>query len=270
MSQAESIPLALDFFTDTAHTRMAWLGMAGLVVNVHGLTVLIDPLLSVVEQEGRSVSEAGFALDRPLPITAGEVPRAGLVCYTHGDDDHIGRLTARTLAERLDCRFLAPPPVARVLAALGISSDRILTARDFDTLMVGALEVTITPALHDWQAENPWQRGDCCGYLLRAPEGSIWHPGDTRLIDELFTFKDVDVLLYDVAAVDSHLGPEGSARVAASCGAKVLVPYHYWPFGKSPGPFADLRASDLVESTYGLDARIVMLKPGEVLELPVN
>ncbi len=269
MHLSESIPITPDFFTKGPSTRLAWLGMAGLIVNAHGMVVLVDPLLGMVEGDGRVTSEAGFPLDLPLPVTAEQVKRADLVCYTHGDEDHIGHLTARILSERLNCRFLAPPPVARALLSLGIPENRILTAHDWDTLMVGALEITITPALHDWQAENPWQRGDCCGYLLRCPDGSIWHPGDTRLIDELLTFKEVDVLLFDVADVDSHLGPVGSARLAASCGAKVLVPYHYWTFGTSPGPFADFDPHSLTSSTQGLDARIVNLRPGEVLELPV-
>lgn len=266
----ETFSFGPDFFSSDPTTRLAWLGMAGLIVNTHGLVVIIDPLLTVVQQEGRTVSEAGFALERPLPIGAAELPKAGLVCYTHADDDHIGRQTAAVLAENTACRFFAPPPVERILLSLGIPAHRILAARDFQTLMVGSLELTVTPALHDWQAENPWRRGDCCGYLLRTPEGSIWHPGDTRLIDELLSFEEVDVLLYDVADVDSHLGPVGSARLAEACGAKVLIPYHYWPFGSSPGAFADLRPAELAESARGLSARMLPLRPGEVLELPVE
>ena len=269
MNQPHSIPITPDFFNTDSRTRLAWLGMAGLIVNTRGMVILIDPLLGVVEQAGRALSEAGFPLDLPLPLTAEQTPRADLVCYTHGDEDHIGHLTARILADRLTCRFLAPPPVARVLSSLGIATERILIARDFDTLMAGALEITITPALHDWQEQNPWQRGDCCGYLLRSPDGSIWHPGDTRLIDELFTFKEVDVLLFDVADVDSHLGPSGSARLADSCGARVLIPYHYWPFGKSPGPFADFDPHHITVSTQGLSAQIVNLRPGEILNLSI-
>jgi L-ascorbate metabolism protein UlaG (beta-lactamase superfamily) len=269
MSRYETVPILADFFEQTAHTRLAWLGMAGAVINARGTVVLIDPLLGTMEQGGRTVSEAGFPVDIPLPISPGDIPRADLVCYTHGDEDHIGRLTAKTLADHLDCRFMAPPPVARVVNSLGIPKERILTAHDFETLKLGALELTVTPALHDWQEENPWQRGDCCGYLVRTPEGSVWHPGDSRLIDELLSIHNVDVLFFDVADVDSHLGPTGSARIAASSGARVLIPYHYWTFGHSPGPFADFNPQSLTDSVEGMNVRIVSLKPGEVLDLPV-
>src|SRR5205085_6885883 len=106
----------------------------------------------------------------------------------------------------------AQVPVARILCELGIAHDRMTIARDFDTLHFGNVEVSVTPALHDWQEHNPWQRGDCCGYLVKTPDGTIWHPGDSRLIDELLAVKGVDVIFFDVAAVNAHLGPEGSAR----------------------------------------------------------
>lgn len=44
------------------------------------------------------------------------------------------------------------------------------------------------------------------GYLFRTPDGSIGHPGDARLINELLEISEVDILMFDVAAVGSHLG----------------------------------------------------------------
>jgi L-ascorbate metabolism protein UlaG (beta-lactamase superfamily) len=269
MTQPVTVSITPDFFTDTTRSRLTWLGMAGAAINTRGFVVLIDPLLGVIEQDGQTVSEAGFALDYPLPLTAREVIRADLVCYTHADHDHIGQRTAELLAERTQCQFLAPPPVVRILTSLGIPAERIQTVRDDDRLTFGPLEITVTPALHDWQEEDPWQRGDCCGYLLRTPDGSVWHPGDSRPIDELFRYQNVDVLFYDVADIETHLGPYGSARIAASCGARVLIPYHYWTFGQSPGPFADFDRQQLTASAAGLTAKLVNLAPGELLGLPV-
>ena len=41
----------------------------------------------------------------------------------------------------------------------------------------------------------------------------------TRLIDELLEVTGVDVLFFDVAQVETHLGPAGSAQLARTCGA---------------------------------------------------
>lgn len=256
-----------EFFAETRRTAVVWLGMAGALVQSRGTVLLIDPLLTARLENDKLVSEVGYALNLPWPILAEQLPRADLVMYTHADDDHFGSETARTLAHKTACRFIAPPPVARKLFEAGLPHHRIMLAREGQEHAAGDTRILITPALHDWQAENPWRREDCCGYLLRTPDGAVWHPGDTRWIDDLLQVKGVDVLFFDVAAVDSHLGPQGSARLAASCGAKVLLPYHYGTFDLPPGSFGNCDPQDSLPHIQGLDATWAQLNPGEPLWL---
>ena len=266
-TQLTTFPIQPSFFEPQDSTTAAWLGMAGVLINARGRILLIDPLIVSTFKDGREISEEGYKLKVPLPIQARDIPQADLVCYTHADDDHLGRMTAKALAERLTCRFLAPAPVAQRLVELGIDPSRIDTAKDYDSLHLGPLEVLVTPALHDWQEHNPWQRNDCCGYLVRTPDGSLWHPGDTRLIDELLEIKDVDVLFFDVAAVEAHLGPAGSARLAASCDARILVAYHYGTFDLPPGSFASFDPEDALPYVQGLSAKFVRPNPGELIKV---
>jgi L-ascorbate metabolism protein UlaG (beta-lactamase superfamily) len=262
--------ISTTFFEVRDATLVTWLGMAGALINARGTIILVDPLISVSMADGQQVSESGFRQKVPVPIEASAVPRADMVAYTHADDDHIGLVTAKTLADRSSCRFLAPPPVQRRLKEAGIAEDRIDIARDFMSMRLGSVEITVTPALHDWQAENPWQRGDCCGYLFKTPDGTIWHPGDSRLIDELLDVKGVDVLFFDVAAVNAHLGPEGSARLAVSSGAKIMIAYHYGTFDLPPGSFGSFDPQDSLPYVKDVPARFLQLNPGEVLQLPVD
>jgi L-ascorbate metabolism protein UlaG (beta-lactamase superfamily) len=266
-------PIPASFFDPREDTLVTWLGMAGALLNARGAVLLIDPLISLVEsgEPGAGAqSEAGYRLRVPLPIQAAQVPRADLVMVTHADDDHVGRLTHQTLARQTACRFLVPPPVAKILGEIGIPAERITLARDFDRIPVGPLEVEVTPALHDWQETDPWQRGDCCGFLLHTPDGVVWHPGDTRLIPELLAVRGVDVLFFDVAAVDSHLGPAGSARLAESSGAKRMIAYHYGTFDLPPGSWGGCDPRDALPFVEGLPGRFLMLNQGEILKLPLK
>jgi L-ascorbate metabolism protein UlaG (beta-lactamase superfamily) len=258
------------FFDTRRDTVVTWLGMAGVLINARGTILFIDPLLTAVESEGQRICESGHRLKVSLPLEAEDVPRADAVLYTHADGDHLGRLTAETFGTRLDPRFLAPPPVERILWDIGIGEGAIAVARDFESTRIGQVSVVVTPALHDWQEENPWQRGDCCGYLVHTPDGTIWHPGDTRLTDELLTIRGVDVLFFDVAAVNAHLGPAGSARLAETCGAKVMVAYHYGTFDLPPGTFGSCDPKDSLPHVKGLSARFLQLNPGEPLRLPLE
>lgn len=257
------------FFDARDTTQVVWLGMAGVLVNSRGTIILIDPLLSAVEKDGKAFCEGGFEMLVPLPIDAQAIPRVDMVLYTHADDDHLGRMTAETLAARLPCPFLAPQRVEPILREVSIGAERITIARDFMRLKIGSVEIEVTPALHDYQQDLPFQRGDCCGYLLKTPDGTIWHPGDTRLIDELFQIKGVDVFFFDIFAVESHLGSEGSARLAASCGAKVMVAYHYGTL-KFPPNFPNFDPTDAYPFIENIPARYLVLNPGEPLELPVG
>jgi L-ascorbate metabolism protein UlaG (beta-lactamase superfamily) len=194
--------------------------------------------------------------------------------YTHAEDDHFGHLTAQALDRRLKPIFLAPPPVIERLSQMKVDPERLLVARDFETNQLG-ITVEITPALHDHDPVKPWRRGDCCGFAIRTPDGTVWHPGDTRLIPELLEVRDVDVLLWDVAyQVHTHLGPEGSAQLAKTCGAKVLLAYHYGTFqAPEPGEYYRALQSDPQASlafTSDLAARFLVLDPGQTLHLPIT
>jgi L-ascorbate metabolism protein UlaG (beta-lactamase superfamily) len=264
-TELKTIPILPSFFIEQETTTLTWLGMAGAIVNARGVILFIDPLLISIEKDGKQFSEVGYPLKIPLPIQANAIPRADLVMYTHADDDHFGPQSAKTLAENTQCRFLAPAPVYQRLKELGIDQHRLIKAIDDATIRQDGVEVRITPALHDWQEVNPWQRGDCCGYVIKSQDGSIWHPGDTRLIDELLSVKYIDVLFFDVAAVESHLGPEGSARLGASCGAKMMIAYHYGTFDLPPGSFASCDPDDALPYLKGMAAQYLKPQPGEVI-----
>jgi len=243
--------------------------MAGVLVNAHGTILLIDPMLSAVEKEGKFYCEGELEMVVPLPIEAKDLPRVDYVLYTHADFDHFGRTTAVVLAEHPACRFIAPRRVIPLVREAGVAEERISLARDFETIRAGRVEIEITPALHDYPQEIPFEREDCCGYLLKTPDGTIWHPGDTSLIDELLEVKGVDVFFFDIFAVETHLGSEGSARLAASCGAKVMVAYHYGTL-VFPPEFPIFVPEDAEPYLKEVKARYLVLNPGQPLNLPVE
>ena len=262
--------IKVEFFEERSKTLLTWLGMAGAMVNVRGKILLIDPLLTMSGSDGRYLCEGEHPLKLPLPIEAKDLPRLDAVLYTHADFDHFGPLTAQALSDRFDPSFIAPGPVVDGLRDLGVAEGRLTQVRQDEVVQLGEANIHVTPALHDWQEQDPWQLGDCCGYLIRTPDGSIWHPGDTRLIPELLAIKDVVLFFFDVAAVDAHLGPQGSAKLAESCGAKVMLAYHYGTFDLPPGSYGSCDPDDSLPYIEHLQAEFLKPDPGEVLYLPID
>ena len=264
----KTIYIDTSFFEKREDTIITWLGMAGALINCRGTIIFIDPLISY--GANNNICESGNRLLVPLPITADNVPKADIVCYTHADSDHYAEKTAKILNDRLAPTFISPGPVYELLNKAGIEKSRIIKINDFASYKFGDVEIMITPALHDWQKVNPWKREDCCGYLIKTPDGTIWHPGDTRLIPELEEIKNVDILFFDVAAVDSHLGPKGSARLAGTSGARAMIAYHYGTFDVPAGSFGGCDPDDSLP--YIKDLKAVFLKPdpGEIIKLPFH
>lgn len=264
----KTISISSSFFDAQENTLITWLGMAGALINSRGTTIFIDPLLT--HGLTPELCETGHRLLTPLPILSKNVPKADVVCYTHADFDHFAKLTAAILDSRLKPQFVAPPPVASELRKIGVTEDRIIIAKDFASLSFGDVEITITPALHDFEAADPWQRGDCCGFLLKTQDGVIWHPGDTRLIPELEDIQNVDILFFDIAAVDAHLGPKGSARLARTSGAAIMLAYHYGTFDLPPNSYGGCDPNDALPYVKDLDADFLRLDVGEILPLPIK
>jgi L-ascorbate metabolism protein UlaG (beta-lactamase superfamily) len=79
--------------------------------------------------------------------------------------------------------------------------------------------------------------------------------------------KGIDILFFDVAAVESHLGPEGSARLGRSCGAKTLIAYHYGTFDLPPGSFANCDPEEALPYLKDMQAQYLKPQPGEALTL---
>jgi L-ascorbate metabolism protein UlaG (beta-lactamase superfamily) len=95
------------------------------------------------------------------------------------------------------------------------------------------------------------------------------------LIDELLKFRDVGVLMFDVAhGAKTHLGPEGSDRLARTSGAKILLAYHYGTFEalEKGGTWEKALDSDPGESlpfVNDMNARFAVMDPGQILRLPL-
>ena len=56
---------------------------------------------------------------------------------------------------------------------------------------------------------------DCCGFWLETPDGTIWAPGDSRLIpDHHLQMPTADAMLFDFSDSEWHFGLDGAVAMA--------------------------------------------------------
>jgi L-ascorbate metabolism protein UlaG (beta-lactamase superfamily) len=252
-------PFGAEAFAASKGTTLRWLGMAGFLINSRGTVLMVDPLLG------------GF--DMPVlvdfPIAAGDVPRLDAVLVTHSDNDHFSVPTCRDLAG-VTTGFHGTRYVASLMADHDWPSHGHDIGSSFE---VGPVRVEVTPADHAWQNAFPapgqrvFAEDDACGFWLETPDGTLWAPGDSRLVPEHHLAMPVaDAMLFDFSDSEWHFGLEGAVRMANAYPETTLL-LHHWGSVDSPdfAPFNG-NPSDLYERVVNPD-RIKVLAPGEPFAL---
>lgn len=260
-----TVPLPPDFHLDQHETAVYWLSAAGILVNCHGTTVMIDPLLSVLSDDP-ATGETGEPLLTTPPIAPDQVPRLDAVLYTHTDNDHMGPLTAKALM-RLGAPFHGTPQVIAELANLGLPPGQGSSHRPGEAFRIGPLEIEMTPAFHPHQILNKdfkhyFGPEDCCGYKIQTPDGCIWIPGDSILMNQHLEMKGVDLMFFDCCENASHFGLGFATGLANVHEQAELIMYH---FGTFYGPDNDWANADPEKARPRLrrPERLHVLAPGE-------
>lgn len=262
---AATVPLPNDFAEDHHETAVFWLSAAGVLINSHGTTIMIDPLLTVVS-DNPAVGETSERLLTAPPILADRVPRLDGILYTHTDNDHLGPFTAQALF-KTGVPFHGTALVLAELKKLGLKEHRGMAHRRGQSFRIGALEIEVTPAFHPHQLltkdfTSYFGPEDCCGYRITTPDGVIWIPGDSLLMNEHLEQKGVDLMFSDFSDNASHFGLDFSIGLANVHEQADLIAYH---FGTFYGPDHDWCNANPEEARPRLrrPERLHVLAPGE-------
>ncbi len=253
------LPVTPEAFGPREGTEITWLGGAGILLNIRGTTVLIDPLLT------------GF--DMPVlfdcPLKPENVADLDAVLVTHIDNDHFSRETCLAIRDRCKA-YHSTAYVAEEMRAAGIPGEGHGIGESF--ALGNEVRVTLTPAKHNWQNGIPefgyrtWAEEDYCGFRFDTPDGRIWLPGDSQLLESHLHMEAPDVILFDFSDNGWHIGLEGAVKLANAYPEARLVLIH-WGTVDAPDmtPF-NANPRDLYERIVNPD-RIRPLWPGEALAL---
>ena len=253
-----TFPVGADAFGARGDTQIRWLGGGNVLINSRGTTLLIDPLLTGFDMP--------LLLESPLKIA--DVPALDALLVTHVDNDHFSRETC--VALRSVCKsYHATGFVAEEMAKCGVSGVGHAIG---ETFAVGDVRVTLTPAKHSWQAGmsefayREWKDEDCCGFWLDTPDGSIWLPGDSQLLEQHLHMPQPDVILFDFSDNEWHITLEGAIRLANAYPQAKLLCIH-WGTVDAPdmSPF-NANPDSLAERVVN-PGRIYALCPGEALTI---
>ena len=251
-------PFGAEAFGKINKTIIRWTGNAGFLINSHGTTLMVDPLLK--------------DFDMPVmidyPIVPKDVPHLDAVLVTHSDNDHFSIPTNKDLALHTTA-FHSTVYVDSLMKNLDWPSfgHGIGT-----TFKVKNVSVKLSPADHQWQNAYPgaakrfFKKEDCTGFLITTPEGTIWAQGDSKLMPVHLTMTPPDAILFDFSDSEWHFTLAGAVEIANAYPNTPLLLSH-WGTVDAPD-FAPFNGDpEKLKKLINNPSRIVVLAPGELYTL---
>ena len=223
--------------------RVTWFGHSSLLLEIDGVTVLVDPLW---DERASPVPFAGPKRFFAPTLALANLPSLDAVLLSHDHYDHLGVQTVRKLARlRPHLRWIVPLKVGALLVNFGVAAANI-TELDWTQEAIvrspaGAeLTVTAIPSRH-FSGRAIWNRNQTLwmAFVLQGSRHKIYHGTDTGAWPGFATiaaqFGPFDLTLLEIGAFnelwkDIHLGPDGAMMAFKELGGGTLMPIHWGLF----------------------------------------
>lgn len=246
--------------------RITWLGHASFLVQLDGVSLLIDPVLGerVAGVVSRNVA---------VPVPAERLPHIDAALVTHSHYDHLDLPTLKQVG-------------APVYAGLGLRpllEKEGLRCRElgwWQAAQVGGVEITFVPAQH-WSRRGlgDTNRTLWGGFVVKGSSATLYHAGDTAWFGgfaEIGRRFELDAALLPIGAYDpawfmspQHMNPEEALRAFQDLGARTFVAMHWGTFKLSDEPLDEPpRRLEAERRRLGIPAeRVRVLAVGEEWEV---
>ncbi len=219
---------------------LTWVGHASFVMRLGGRYVATDPVFSERIQ--------GVV---PRLVAPGVVPETlppiDVVLVSHNHYDHLDLPSLKRIGR--EALFVVPLGNGATLQRAGLP--RVVELDWWETHREGELEVTLVPARH-WSMRAPWDRNDGLwgGFVVRGPEGTAYHSGDTAYFDGFAEIRSrcgaIDWAMLPVGAYEprwfmepQHMNPDDALRAFELLGARTMVAMHWGTFVLTDEPAAE-------------------------------
>lgn len=209
----------------TGPAYVTWVGHATLLVELAGVRVLTDPVLT---------QRVGHLRRRTAP-PAPAVRHTDVVVISHAHGDHLHRRSLRLVLDASPHALVVVPRGAAVhLPATG--SARVEEVVAGDVIEREGLRVEVVTAVHSAKRGRiDTREAAAVGYLFEGDGRRMWFAGDTDLFPEMADLGPLDLAAVPISGWWKTLGPghldeQRAAEAVALVGARRVLPIHWGTF----------------------------------------
>lgn len=214
--------------------RLTWLGHASWLVQLDGVSLLIDPVLGdAISVVIRRNVPPGVPVEKLPPIAA------SLVTHNHYDHLDMPSLT----------RVGAPVVTGLGHARLFKGTKLACTELDWwQATQVGPVKVTYVPSQH-WSRRGLHDTNEMLwgGFVVEGSSARVYHSGDTAWFEGFKEigqrFPGLDAAMLPIGAYDpqwfmskQHMNPEEAVQAYADLGATEFLAMHWGTFKLTDEP----------------------------------
>ena len=216
--------------------RAIWFGHSSVLVEIDGLRLMTDPVLS---HRASPIFIGPERFHRP-PIALDQLKDIDAVVISHDHYDHLDMATVQRLAPQ-GTHFYVPLGIGAHLERWKVPPTQIHEMDWWDSAQLKGVTIHSTPARHYSGRKRMNNSTLWSAWSIRGPEHSIYYSGDTGYAPHFAETRkrlgDVDLAIIKAGAygeppgwLDIHMDPESAVQAHVDLGGKVLLPVHWATF----------------------------------------
>jgi L-ascorbate metabolism protein UlaG (beta-lactamase superfamily) len=254
--------------------RAIWFGHSNVLVEIEGVRLMTDPVLSEV------ASPVPFGPKRmhAPPIALADLSGIDAVLISHDHYDHLDMKTIRHLAAQ-GTQFYVGLGVGAHLERWKVPPAQIHEMDWWESLDFRNVRIHCTPARHYSGRKRQDNSTLWASWVVKGAQRSLYFSGDTGYAEHFRAIHerlgDMELTLIKIGAygippswLDIHMDPESAVRAHRELGGGMLLPVHWATFDLSYHAWDEpiLRTLEAAASEH---VNVVTPRVGEVVDLGV-
>ena len=253
--------------------KVMWLGHAGLLIELAGKRILVDPVLGNRPSPTQAFGPAKRF--HPAPISIKQLPHIDYIVISHNHYDHLDYEFINAIKHR-NIKYLLPLGLGATFKYWGVKVNNIYEVNWHEQLQLDNLTFTAADAKHySGRFLNDRNASFWNSWIIEGNNEKMFISGDSGFID---AYKNIGEQYgpFDLAALaigayhrlwpENHKTPEEAWQAFKDLQAKKMLPVHWGTFDLALHPWAE-PIERLIEAAGAQKDKVYTPKIGEWLDL---